>query len=434
MIGIQRWNRVLSVVCVAIVLVAYSASLPSEDGISSLGQVAQASEPTANEGGQTFELKVMPPEHKKMVDPETGAELTFLSTNPGDDGTLYYEHRSWLADSSLILFHLGREDGGLTGYLTETGELVQLKTPNGGLGAVTAAKNRNSIYGVRDGSVYEFLLDITISSNPADTPSKVVGTERRICELGPVYRSTNCSLSETCDGKHLAVGAGARASKDPNSFGYLIVIDTETGDVREVKSVPGTEFDGHVMSSLTNPNLVSYGCVGEAYLEVVDIRTGGTVWRDLRREGINFRTHYCWWVNDTITFCGGFHLKPQEDFDVKVANIYTNEIRIIGRGSWWPEGTASELATLNWWHSAGHESGRWVVADNWHGGIGLFHGKTTRTYWLTKGHRTYGKGRHPEPGWDRKGERVIFSSHMLGNVDACVATIPQEWLDTWDEQ
>ncbi len=38
-----------------------------------------------------------------------------------------------------------------------------------------------------------------------------------------------------------------------------------------------------------------------------------------------------------------------------------------------------------------------------------------------------GGGEHPEVGWDRKGERVISSSHKLGGVTICVATIPVAW-------
>jgi hypothetical protein len=48
---------------------------------------------------------------------------------------------------------------------------------------------------------------------------------------------------------------------------------------------------------------------------------------------------------------------------------------------------------------------------------------------LTSGHRTYGKGEHPHMGWDRKGEKVVFASNMLGDVNVCVATIPKAWQD-----
>ena len=47
---------------------------------------------------------------------------------------------------------------------------------------------------------------------------------------------------------------------------------------------------------------------------------------------------------------------------------------------------------------------------------------------------TYGHGTHPEVGWDRRGEQVIFASHMLGDVNVCVATIPKAWQDAWASQ
>jgi hypothetical protein len=381
-----------------------------------------------------YPLTLLPPEQQKTVDPQTGAELTFLTTNAAEDANLYYEQRSWLADSSVILFTSARERGGLMGYLTQTGELVCIASPQGALGGATAARNRNSVFALRGPEIVELALDVQPPTDPGKEPSRVTASEHVIAVLGPNYQPTNTSLSESCDGKYLAVGAGARGGTDPDKYGYVILIEVETGNVRELCRVPGPDFGGHVMFSLTNPNLVSHGIGQGAYLRVLDVRTGNVVWRHEHHENEEFCTHHCWWANDTITFCGGFHLKPNEDFDVKVVDIHTGVIRIIGRGSWWPEGTPEQLARLNWWHASGHESGRWVAADNWHGDIGLFHGKTTRTYWLTKGHRTYGGGRHPEVGWDRRGEQVIFASHMLGNVDVCVATIPKEWQDAWDKQ
>ena len=59
----------------------------------------------------------------------------------------------------------------------------------------------------------------------------------------------------------------------------------------------------------------------------------------------------------------------------------------------------------------------------------LFDGKTSRPHLLTTGHRTYGQGEHPEVGWDRRGEQVVFGSHKLGGVTVCVATIPRAWQE-----
>ena len=112
---------------------------------------------------------------------------------------------------------------------------------------------------------------------------------------------------------------------------------------------------------------------------------------------------------------------------VKSLDIHTGQVRIVGSGAWWPEASPAEAAKLNWWHASGSSDGRWIAADNWHGDIMLFEGQTTRHHLLTSGHRTYGKGEHPHVGWDRKGEKVVFSSNMLGNWNVCVATIPKSW-------
>src|SRR2546421_1075051 len=94
---------------------------------------------TAMAAETSYPLEVLPPEFRQMTDPQSGAELLFLTTDPADDQNLYYEQRSWLADSSLVLFNSNRKNGGLMGFLTRTRELVRLATPKGGLGGATAA-------------------------------------------------------------------------------------------------------------------------------------------------------------------------------------------------------------------------------------------------------------------------------------------------------
>ena len=381
---------------------------------------------------EKYPLKVLPCESKRMIDPQTGAELLFLTTNPGDDQSLYYEQRSWLADSSLIIFNSNRENGGLMGYLTKTGELVRLSTPKGGLGGATAGCSRNCVFAMRGADVIELSLQIEPSEDPARSPSKAIASERVICTLDAEYMPPNTSLTENADGTLLALGVGGRGNANTGKEGRVITIDVRTGDVAEITHVPGADFGGHVVFSRTNPDLVSFGESG-CWIAVIDVRKKETVFKHKKVEG-EFCTHHCWWLGDTITFCGGYHPQPTEDADVKVIDIRTGVVRIIGKGSWWAGATPAELAKWNWWHACGSEAGRWVAADNWHGDIGIFHAKTTRTYWLTRGHRTYGGGAHPEVGWDRKGEQVIFASHMLGNVDVCVATIPRQWQDEWESQ
>src|SRR2546421_5268846 len=91
-----------------------------------------------------YPLEVFPPEHRRMTDPKTGAELLFLTTAPEKDSNLYFHERSWLADESVILFNSSRAKGGLMGYLTATGELLRFNTPQGPLGGATAAAKGNA--------------------------------------------------------------------------------------------------------------------------------------------------------------------------------------------------------------------------------------------------------------------------------------------------
>lgn len=376
-------------------------------------------------------LDILPAEHKRMTDAETGSELLFLTTNPAHDQNLYYEQRSWLADSSMILLNSSRDQGGLMGYLTATGELVRLTTPTGGLGGATAAVNRMAVFAFRGSDLVELALRIEASDAPDRLPSKVYATERVLCALAE-HQRPNTSLTENADGSLVAFGAGGRVSNGDASEAMVIVVDVDTGEMREIYKAPGMSFNGHVVFSRHNPHLLSFGD-SDSWITVLDARTGERVWRHKMVEG-EFCTHHCWWVGDTITYCGGYHPQSTEDADVKVIDIRTGVNRILGKGAWWPSATPSELAKWNWWHACGHEGGRWVAADNWHGDIGIFHAMTTKTYWLTRGHRTYGRGTHPEVGWDRRGEQVIFASHMLGNVDVCVATLPKAWQDEWETQ
>ena len=377
----------------------------------------------------TFPLQVLPPESKRITDPETGASLLFLTTNAAHDQNLYYEQRSWLADSSVILFNSSRTNGGLMGYVTKTDELLRLAPPDAAYGGPTGANLKNSFYAMRGNHVVEVSIEIEYGEKSV---SKAVARERVITRLPDELMPPNTALSENSDGTFLALGVGGRGAGHPGMDGRVVVINTVTGATKTVHRIPGKDFSGHVVFSRANPNLVSFGEEG-GWLSVVDVPTGKRVFQHKKVEG-EFATHHCWWLGDTITFTGGFHPQPTEDADVKVIDIHTGEVRIVGKGSWWPGATSSELARQNWWHACGSETGRWLVADNWHGDIGIFHSKTTRTYILTQGHRTYGKGTHPEVGWDRKGEQVIFASHKFGNVDVCVATIPKDWQESWKDQ
>ncbi|HOT51564.1 MAG TPA: hypothetical protein P5318_11615 [Candidatus Hydrogenedentes bacterium] len=371
--------------------------------------------------GESYSLKVFPPEHKRMVDEETGATLTFLTSDPAADTNFYFHERSWSTDSSIIYFYSARREGGLMGYLTRTGELIRFETPKGPVGSATASLSRNSVYVLRGKEVLEFAPSVEIARNPAKKRSRVMVVERSIATL------TGCSphtaLNESCDGKHLAVGV---SRFDDDDAPGIVTIQVETGEVKTLCRFPKEPgYGGHVQWSRTNPNLLSFAGRIER-LNIVDIRDG-SIRMPYKAIPDELVTHESWWVNDQMMFCGGVHPKPIEDSHVKLLDIATGEVRIVGEGAWWPQATPEQVAKRNWWHASGSVDGAWVAADNWHGDIMLFEGRTTRPRLLTTGHRTYGKGEHPHVGWDRMSAQVVFTSHKLGSPDVCIATIPAEW-------
>ncbi|MEO2047823.1 MAG: hypothetical protein ABGX16_14780 [Pirellulales bacterium] len=377
---------------------------------------------------KVYPLQVLPVDHTIRTNPTTGVKLTFLTTNTPSSG-IYFHERSWLANSSLVIF---RGHAGLMGYLTETGELIVLKTPTGNLGAATAAARSHSIFCMRGNDVLELALTIDLSSDPALTPSTVTATERRIVTL-PTKGQLNVNFDDT----YLSVSLDG----DPPS---IHVIDIDKGQNHEVcKIKPPLKRHGHLQWSRTASNLLSVAGGDDWFRKgshdriwVVDPTEGvlRSVYHQIEGELV---THESWWVDDQILFCGaapavGFENDPakREWSHVKALDPKTGTVRILGAGSWWPEGTDATIWKRNWWHCAGSADGRWIVADTFHGDIVLFEGTTTRPHLLTSGHRTFGGGTHPHPGWDRKGRQVIFSSHRLGDkkqAHACIATIPEKW-------
>jgi hypothetical protein len=382
-----------------------------------------------------------------MRDESSGAELLFLTTDIANDNNLYFHEHSWLADESVILFTSARTNGGLMGYLTATGELIRFGNSERSFGGATAGARGNSVYALRGRSIVEIKLAIQPSTAPVLHRSRITATERLLCTLPDGTPST--SLNPSCDGKYLALGVSGFA--DPTRGPTIFKVRIKTGKLTEVCRLPQPPgYGGHVQWSRTNPNLLSFaggdrpnGDIAgtprasagpEDYahrgqrLWVVDIRKGlpRNVYRAAEGELV---THESWWVDDQILFCGGISPSSAVQSHVKVLDLHTGQVRIVGPGAWWGEASPSAAAHLNWWHAAGSEDGKWVAADNWHGDIMLFEGGTTRPHLLTGGHRTYGGGEHPHVGWDRKGKRVVFSSHKLGNLDVCVATIPDAWQD-----
>lgn len=383
---------------------------------------ATGADPTLS---REYSLSVFPREDSVQKDTETGAEQLFLTNAKHKDTNLYFHQRSWLADSSMIFLFSSRERGGVMGYVVETGELVQITAADGSkISQPTAAVNRNSLFASDGERILEIQLAISIRERHGDKHAKIIARERHLCSI----KGIDVYLNESCDGRYLAAGgASIEGAANPS----LVLIDEQTGKWERLCDMPeGVEYHGHVQWSMTNPNWVSFAGAPNR-LWVVDIRDRKP-WCPYAQQKDEMVTHESWWADDELIFCGGIHPKPTEDSHLKAIDMHNGTVRIIGEGSWWPNATPEEIAKRNWWHASGSPDGRWMAGDNWHGDIMLFDRKTSRPRSLTTNHRTYGKGEHPEVGWDRKGKQVIFGSHKLGGVTVCVTTVPEEWQKELD--
>ncbi len=369
-----------------------------------------------------FAIPVLPVERYIETDADTGATLTYLSSNPANDQNLYFHERSWTADGAVVLFVSDRPEGGLMGYLTATGELLPLGHALGGISGATAAIAGCGFYGIRGNDVIEVTLTISPAEPGTSDSYTVEASVRVLTTLPDATHST--SLNENCAGSLLSIG---REGGDSGTTPVIYTINIASGALTEVCRATNSVLSGiqHVQWSHTDPNILSYA--GEKpRLMVVDIRDGHpkAVYREWAEELV---THESWWVRDQIIFCGGTHPKPTENSHVKVLDLNTGIVRVVGAGAWWADGSSEAISRYNWWHADGSDDGRWIVADNWYGDIALFEGKTTRPRLLTGNHRTYGKGSHPHVGFDRAGKSVVFTSHRRGNADVCIATIPETW-------
>jgi oligogalacturonide lyase len=373
---------------------------------------------------RSWDCKILPPESKTEIDKGSGAKIIFITTSKASDTNLYFHDRCWLLDNNLMLFYSNRKERSeIFGYIAKTGELVRLnKEEDPPARSAVASKTGDKFYVVREGSIYQWRVDLNF-----EPKTRVKISEKKITSFPPGSSQVS-GLNENSDGSLISFGYKL------NDKPYIAVANVQTGETRVV--IHPELSIGHIQFSWTRPNLLSFcGNYGgdtapldpdepahcRIWFANIDTRTAIPVFYQKPGELV---THECWWINDQITFIGGH---KAEEAHVKVLDIKTGEIRIIGAGAWWEGGSAEEISRVNWWHAAGSPDGRWVAADNWHGIIALFNAQTTEMKILTTGHRTYGKGAHPHVGWDLNGESVEFTSNKLGNPDVCIGIIPEEW-------
>lgn len=379
--------------------------------------------------GAAWPCRVLPAERETTTDPASGAKVTFVTTAPSNDRNLYFINRSWLSDGSVLLFYsnrTGREE--LFGYLESSGHLLALTPPGEpSISGATCSHAGNRIYGIRAGVIVSWTLDVQAGEAVSATVR-----EREIARL-PAGVAVLSTLTESRDGKWLAWSCRKTADSANHQIMAVSIAD---GRLMTVADVPFSII--HTQFSWGAPDVILFARTypegdhaplkheGEAHCRLWLVDLTGSPPRPLyfQKPG-ELVSHECWWTEDRLTFCGGHHV-PLESH-VKVFDLRTGRVSIVGAANWWPRGPKDDIAKRSWWHAAGSGDGRWVVADSFYGDIVLFDGRTTQERFLTGGHRTYGKGPHCHPGWGPSSDRVVFNSDQKGNRDVVIAYVPANW-------
>jgi oligogalacturonide lyase len=373
---------------------------------------------------KTWECPILPSEQKVIIDKTSGARIIYITSDKASDTNLYFHDRCWLANGQMMLFYsdrTGRSE--LHAYILSSGELVRLnRAEDSPARSAIASRRGNKMFVIRDKKIYQWTVQLT------QKPKTMVNVSEKEIGKFPEGSKQHSGLNENSDGTLVCFGYGI------NDRYYIAVASTESGETRVVAQ-PEIPF-GHLQFSWNRPDLLSFsGSYGgdtapmdpneppHARIWFVNINTQIPIPAFYQKPG-ELATHECWWINDQMTFIGG-HRK--EEAHLKVLDLKTGDIRIIGAGAWWAEGEPIELGKVNWWHAAGSPNGRWIAADNWHGIIALFNAKTTEMKILTQGHRIYGSGAHPHVGWGLDDNSVEFTSNKFGNPDVCIAFIPEQW-------
>jgi hypothetical protein len=213
------------------------------------------------EWGDWYDLIVLPAEHRMDYDNKTGAALLYLTSNPVKDINLYYHQRSWLSNSSAILFYSERENGGLMAYCVKTGELICLPGPDGqSLNYATAAVHRNTIFAIWDNKVIEQEIKIQLFRDTGEV-SKAQARIRILCDLKPSNQWFD--INESCDGRYLVY---ATIGDGPHGGPKLFLVDSENGGQRQLAALPPDRGPAvHIQWSRTDPTLLSFSSRMEPY-------------------------------------------------------------------------------------------------------------------------------------------------------------------------
>jgi len=329
-------------------------------------------------------------ERIEFVDPQTGADIIQLTSNPTVSSTLYFENMNFTPDSKTLIFTSRR-----TSKRGAPSDLYRIDVDGRNLTQLTECDNLGSAAMSLDGTRAFF-----------GTGKELRSVDLKTCDEEVLARIEDAASvgNPTVGGKY---GFARVGTKDGSR---IIRVELETGEtmtVREGKRI------AHLNASRTGNWM--------AWIETAEINEYNTqTWYVMRPDGSENRRWsvqnwaHSAWVGSTDRMQGTL-LPP-------------------GHAILWASPEERPGATIAagpyFWHSSASLDGEWIVSDtNWPDiGLQLIHVPTGRYSTLCLSQATNSNHpAHPHPCFSPDGARVLYNSDRTGINQIYLVTIP-DWL------
>lgn len=414
-----------------------------------------------------------PSEKKIVTDPVTGTQLTFLTGTPADNYKIYNTLRQWTADGNWLIFRSNRIPGETLAVNEHTGDIVQV-TEGGYMGLQCVARKSMKLYFMRmvlrqpgqnrGGPVQIVEVDLVKLFTDSEAGQlKPENEYQRVCGTIPAEYGAGGDLTLDADeewvyfrigkeeaAKHIPEGTRIEPGYGPENMGAgpsgIGSMNIKTRDMKLVVAVPFQV--GHIQANpwVTGEIVFCRETIGKTPQRTWTVMSDGSGLRPLY-PGPEYEwvTHEAIITRDEVVIAIMGHREvgiPEKPVDpanpgqetgwglsgtrekptgLGIVNLRTREIII--------EGQAESDSGLRLGH--GSADGRWVVGDDFSGGIYLIDRKTHEMILLSTGHKTTDED-PPHPMFSPDGTRIEIQSAMLSEnvrtMNICIITLPGTWL------
>ena len=327
---------------------------------------------------------------KTYFDPVTGIEVRELTRPPAKSDNLYYHFSNFTADNKFLIF-------GST--LAGSSQIFRAEVETGRLFQLTEAPDVNSRSACPD--LHNARLLYYLRGAEVCAMDLIEFSSRKIGEIPPPRMGDYSQPTLSGDGKWMTLSK----KRDPENW-EIGLLNVESGEYRSVVT-QGFRI-GHVQHSPTDP-IIFY--VWE---------TGG------------YAPQRSWVVNTDGTGNRPFYVRTKPDtWFTPLKEWVTHEAWVRDTGEMTmvndrqgvmlvkKDGTARMVREGRYWHAAARADGRFLVLDDFDGGVWITETATGNTRLLASGIRDSVKV-HAHASFDRKGHYVQFNT---GRTHETVALI-----------